>query len=129
VSGERQISKVILKNRGLVRHKAKINRNPRVKKREQYRKALIRRKGTVQEIRADEVHKYESDIYEVCSNLRLPHCNRILNLLILSIISFIFYEDWTLLVFELPLFSKLHMKLQTCPFNDLLLLYLTETKC
>jgi hypothetical protein len=28
----------VLKNRGLVSHKAKINRNPRVKKREQYRK-------------------------------------------------------------------------------------------
>jgi len=58
VSGERQISKVILKNRGLVPHKAKINGNPRVEKREQYRKALIRRKGTVQEIRADEIGPY-----------------------------------------------------------------------
>mmetsp|Transcript_942 Transcript_942/g.2002 ORF Transcript_942/g.2002 Transcript_942/m.2002 type:complete len:663 (+) Transcript_942:133-2121(+) len=51
VAGERSISRVILKNRGLVAHKAKINRNPRVKKREQYRKALIRRKGTVREVR------------------------------------------------------------------------------
>lgn len=51
VAGERSISRVILKNRGLVAHKAKINRNPRVKKREQYRKALIRRKGAVREVR------------------------------------------------------------------------------
>ena len=51
VPGERSISRVILKNRGLVAHKAKINRNPRVKKREQYRKALIRRKGAVREVR------------------------------------------------------------------------------
>lgn len=58
VTGERAISKVILKNRGLVAHKAKINRNPRVKKREQYRKALIRRKGKVREIRTDEGHRY-----------------------------------------------------------------------
>ena len=51
VAGERSISRAILKNRGLVAHKAKINRNPRVKKREQYRKALIRRKGAVREVR------------------------------------------------------------------------------
>jgi hypothetical protein len=37
----------IIKNRGLVAHKSKINRNPRVKKREQFRKATIRRKGQV----------------------------------------------------------------------------------
>lgn len=58
VAGERAISKTILKNRGLVAHKAKINRNPRVKKREQYRKALIRRKGAVREVRTDEGHRY-----------------------------------------------------------------------
>jgi U3 small nucleolar RNA-associated protein 3 len=58
VDGERAISKTILKNRGLVAHKAKINRNPRVKKREQYRKALIRRKGAVREVRQEEGHKY-----------------------------------------------------------------------
>jgi U3 small nucleolar RNA-associated protein 3 len=56
--GERAISRVILKNRGLVAHKARINRNPRVKKRMQYRKALIRRKGAVRGIRVDEGHKY-----------------------------------------------------------------------
>jgi U3 small nucleolar RNA-associated protein 3 len=57
-SGERAISRVIMKNRGLVAHKSKINSNPRVKKREQYRKALIRRKGAVREVRNDEGHKY-----------------------------------------------------------------------
>jgi len=51
VEGERPISKTILKNRGLVPHKHKRNRNPRVKKREQYRKALIKRRGTVRELR------------------------------------------------------------------------------
>ena len=30
-----------MKNRGLVAHKNRLNRNPRVKKREQYRKALV----------------------------------------------------------------------------------------
>lgn len=58
VEGERAVNKTILKNRGLVAHKAKINRNPRVKKREQYRKALIRRRGAVRDIRTDEGHKY-----------------------------------------------------------------------
>jgi len=59
VAGERSLSRVILKNRGLVAHKAKINRNPRVKKREQYRKALIRRKGAVREVRdAQEGNQY-----------------------------------------------------------------------
>jgi U3 small nucleolar RNA-associated protein 3 len=59
--GERALSRAILKNRGLVAHKAKINRNPRVKKRMQYRKALIRRKGTVRGIRVDEAHKYAGE--------------------------------------------------------------------
>jgi U3 small nucleolar RNA-associated protein 3 len=58
IDGERAISRAILKNRGLVAHKAKINRNPRVKKREQYRKAQIRRKGAVREVRKDEGHRY-----------------------------------------------------------------------
>jgi len=58
VEGERAISRTIMKNRGLVAHKAKINRNPRVKKREQYRKALIRRKGAVREVRQGEMGKY-----------------------------------------------------------------------
>ena len=58
VDGERAISKVILKNRGLVAHKAKINRNPRVKKREQFRKALIRQRGKIREVRTEEGHKY-----------------------------------------------------------------------
>jgi U3 small nucleolar RNA-associated protein 3 len=61
ITGERAISRAIMKNRGLVAHKAKINRNPRVKKREQYRKALIRRKGAVREVRTDEGHKYSGE--------------------------------------------------------------------
>jgi len=58
VDGERAIGRMIMKNRGLVAHKNKLNRNPRVKKREQYRKALIRRRGAVREIRTDEAHAY-----------------------------------------------------------------------
>jgi U3 small nucleolar RNA-associated protein 3 len=69
VEGERAISRQILKNRGLVAHKAKINRNPRVKKREQYRKALIRRKGKVRDIRMDEGHKYGGETTGIKSGL------------------------------------------------------------
>jgi len=58
VEGERAIGHTIMKNRGLVPHKARINRNPRVKKREQYRKALISRKGAVREVRTEEGHVY-----------------------------------------------------------------------
>lgn len=69
VEGERAIGNQILKNRGLVPHKSKINRNPRVKKREQYRKALIRRKGTVREVRKDEGHKYGGEETGIKSGL------------------------------------------------------------
>jgi U3 small nucleolar RNA-associated protein 3 len=69
VDGERAISKTILKNRGLVAHKAKINRNPRVKKREQYRKALIRRKGAVRTIREGEGHMYGGEGTGIKSNI------------------------------------------------------------
>lgn len=69
VKGERAIGNQILKNRGLVPHKAKINRNPRVKKREQYRKAIIRRKGTVRDVRTDEGHKYGGEETGIKSGL------------------------------------------------------------
>jgi U3 small nucleolar RNA-associated protein 3 len=69
VVGERALSNQILKNRGLVAHKSKLNRNPRVKKREQYRKALIRRKGTVREVRTDEGHKYGGEETGIKSGL------------------------------------------------------------
>jgi U3 small nucleolar RNA-associated protein 3 len=69
IAGERAISNTIQKNRGLVPHKAKINRNPRVKKREQYRKALIRRRGAVREIRTEEGHKYGGETTGIKSGL------------------------------------------------------------
>ena len=69
VDAERSVGNMIMKNRGLVAHKAKINRNPRVKKREQYRKALIRRKGTVREVRTDEGHKYAGETTGIKAHL------------------------------------------------------------
>ena len=61
VDGERSAGYKIMKNRGLVAHKAKINRNPRVKKREQFRKAVIRRKGAVRDIRTGEAEGYAGE--------------------------------------------------------------------
>ena len=61
IEGERAAGYQIMKNRGLVPHKNKLNRNPRVKKREQYRKALIRRRGAVRDIRTGEVDTYAGE--------------------------------------------------------------------
>ena len=69
VDGERAIGRIIMKNRGLVAHKNKLNRNPRVKKREQYRKALIRRKGAVREIRTEEGHAYGGEATGIKSGI------------------------------------------------------------
>lgn len=69
IHGERAVGRMIMKNRGLVPHKAKINRNPRVKKREQYRQALIRRKGAVREVRNDESEKYGGELTGIKTNL------------------------------------------------------------
>jgi U3 small nucleolar RNA-associated protein 3 len=48
---KRAASYEIIKNRGLTPHRKKENRNPRVKKREKYEKALIARKGQVREVK------------------------------------------------------------------------------
>ena len=69
VDGERAIGGQIMKNRGLVPHKPKINRNPRVKKREKYRKALISRKGAVREIRTEEGHVYGGETTGIKSGI------------------------------------------------------------
>mmetsp|Transcript_6003 Transcript_6003/g.9014 ORF Transcript_6003/g.9014 Transcript_6003/m.9014 type:complete len:725 (+) Transcript_6003:118-2292(+) len=69
IEGERAVGQMIMKNRGLVAHKSKINRNPRVKKREQYRKAVIRRKGAVREVRTDEGHRYGGEQTGIKSGL------------------------------------------------------------
>ena len=47
---KRAASYEIIKNRGLTAHKKKANRNPRVKKREMYAKAVVNRKGQVREV-------------------------------------------------------------------------------
>ncbi len=69
IEGERPLGQKIMKNRGLVAHKNKLSRNPRVKKREQYRKALIKRKGTVREVRTEEGHKYGGEETGIKANI------------------------------------------------------------
>ena len=69
VEGERAVGKMIMNNRGLVPHRKREFRNPRLKRREQYRKAIIRRKGAVRDVRTDEGHKYGGEETGIKSNL------------------------------------------------------------
>ena len=50
-AGKRGITYQIAKNKGLTVHKKKEQRNVRVKNKQKYKKALIRRKGTVRDVR------------------------------------------------------------------------------
>ncbi|XP_075045990.1 something about silencing protein 10 isoform X1 [Mixophyes fleayi] len=53
-NAKRAITYQIAKNKGLTPKRKKIDRNPRVKHREKYRRAKIRRKGQVREVRKEE---------------------------------------------------------------------------
>lgn len=55
---QRNVNYVIMKSKGLTRKRKKIDRNPRVKHREKYRKALIKRRGMVQEFKEGPQTKY-----------------------------------------------------------------------
>lgn len=59
--GKRAINYQIAKNKGLTPHRSKEQRNPRVKHRNKFRKAKIRRKGAVREVRK-EITKYGGEI-------------------------------------------------------------------
>ncbi|OQR82740.1 hypothetical protein ACHHYP_15542 [Achlya hypogyna] len=59
----------MIKNRGLTAHKSKVNRNPRVKKRLQYQKALVRRKGQVREVRTGEAARYGGELTGIKANI------------------------------------------------------------
>jgi len=49
---KREVGRQIEKNRGLTRERKKIDRNARVKNREKFRKASIRRKGQVRDVKS-----------------------------------------------------------------------------
>lgn len=57
----RKATQKILKNRGLVPSRPKENRNPRVKKRRRYEKALKNRKGQVAALRTNEADQYQGE--------------------------------------------------------------------
>jgi len=47
---KRQADRAMVKNRGLTRERKKIDRNPRAKNREKFRRAVIKRKGQVRDV-------------------------------------------------------------------------------
>ena len=49
---KRKASREIMKNRGLTRDRKKLDRNPRSKNREKFRRAVIKRKGQVRDVRS-----------------------------------------------------------------------------
>ncbi|XP_066241939.1 something about silencing protein 10 [Saccopteryx leptura] len=60
-NAKRAITYQIAKNRGLTPRRKKIDRNPRVKHREKFRRAKIRRRGQVREVRR-EVQRYSGEL-------------------------------------------------------------------
>ncbi|CAK9815208.1 Something about silencing protein 10 [Anthophora quadrimaculata] len=67
--GKRAITYQIAKNKGLMPHRKKEQRNPRVKHRNKYRKAKIRRKGAVREVRK-EVTRYAGEISGIKASVK-----------------------------------------------------------
>uniref|UniRef100_H0YTU2 UTP3 small subunit processome component n=1 Tax=Taeniopygia guttata TaxID=59729 RepID=H0YTU2_TAEGU len=57
---KRGVTYQMIKNKGLTPKRRKIDRNPRVKHREKFRRAKIRRKGQVREVRR-ELHRYDGE--------------------------------------------------------------------
>ncbi|XP_027710342.1 something about silencing protein 10 [Vombatus ursinus] len=60
-SAKRAITYQIAKNKGLTPRRKKIDRNPRVKHREKFRRAKIRRRGQVPQVRTEE-YKYAGEL-------------------------------------------------------------------
>ena len=70
VSGEkRAASYEIMTNRGLTPHRKKANRNPRVKKREAFAKAVVARKGQVREAQSGSATNYGGELTGIKANL------------------------------------------------------------
>jgi U3 small nucleolar RNA-associated protein 3 len=57
----RNVNYTIMKSKGLTRKRKKIDRNPRVKHREKYRKALQKRKSRVQDYQEGPKGKYAGE--------------------------------------------------------------------
>ncbi len=59
----------IMKNKGLTPHRKKANRNPRVKKREAYAKAVTARKGQVRDVVTGAAGKYGGELTGIKANI------------------------------------------------------------
>ncbi|XP_034947587.1 something about silencing protein 10 [Chelonus insularis] len=66
---KRPITYEIAKNKGLTPYRKKELRNPRVKHRLKYRKAIIRRKGAVREVRK-EINKYSGEMSGIKASVK-----------------------------------------------------------
>lgn len=66
---KRAASYEIMKNRGLTPHRKKANRNPRVKKREAFAKAVVARKGQVREVQSGSATHYGGELTGIKANL------------------------------------------------------------
>ena len=59
----------MMKNKGLTPHRKKANRNPRVKKRQMYHKAVIARKGQVRDVVTAPAAGYGGELTGIKANL------------------------------------------------------------
>lgn len=66
---KRKITYQMAKNKGLTPHRSKEQRNPRVKHRNKFRKAIIRRKGAVRAVRT-ETKRYTGEMSGIKSTVR-----------------------------------------------------------
>lgn len=66
---KRAASYEIIKNKGLTPHRKKINRNPRVKKREKYADAVVRRKGAVRDVITGAAASYDGEKTGIKANV------------------------------------------------------------
>lgn len=66
---KREITYQIAKNKGLTPHRKKEQRNPRVKHRMKYKKAKVRRKGAVREVRT-ELSRYGGEASGIKANVK-----------------------------------------------------------
>ena len=66
---KRAITYQISKNKGLTPHRKKEDRNPRVKHRNKYRKAIIRRKGAVREVRTEN-RRYDGEMSGIKASVK-----------------------------------------------------------
>ncbi|KAK9294244.1 hypothetical protein QLX08_011071 [Tetragonisca angustula] len=67
--GKRAITYQMAKNKGLTPYRKKEQRNPRVKHRNKYRKAKIRRKGAIREVRK-EITRYAGEISGIKASVK-----------------------------------------------------------